>query len=149
MNGDLLEDLEDAADTDEETGMPELDEYSTPETFDEYLTASVMLPRGGEVLKAQGVARKRDVNGNPIGKANSNPILDTREYIVEFEDGATDVYSANMIAENMYAQIDNEGKTFALMSEIVDHKSDARAMKVADDTGRWDTKVLRQIRIYG
>ena len=49
--------------------------------------------------------------------------MDTREYIVEFEDGAPDVYSANMIAENMYAQVDNEGKTFALMSEIVDHKS--------------------------
>jgi hypothetical protein len=134
VNGDLvLEDLEDAADTDDEPGMPELDEY-TPETFDGYLTASVLLPRGGEVLKAQVVARKRDANGNPIGKANSNPILDTREYVVEFEDGAKDVYSANMIAENMYAQIDNEGKAFALMSEIVDHESDARAMKLADGT---------------
>jgi hypothetical protein len=75
--------------------------------------------------------------------------LDTREYIVEFEDGAPDVYSANMIAENMYAQVDNEGKTFALMSEIVDHKSDARAMKVADGTfvdrqGRQRPRVIRQ-----
>ena len=90
MNGDLLEDLDDAADTEDELGMPELEEY-TPETFDGYLTASVLLPRGGEVLTAQVVARKRDANGNPIGKANSNPILDTREYIVEFEDGAKDV----------------------------------------------------------
>ncbi len=47
------------ADTDEETSMPELDKY-TPETFDGYRTASVMLPRGREVLKAQVVARKRD-----------------------------------------------------------------------------------------
>ena len=60
--------------------------------------------------------------------------MDTREYVVEFEDVAKDVYSANMIAENMYAQIDNEGKAFALMSEIVDHETDARAMKLADGT---------------
>ena len=39
-----------------------------------------------------------------------------------------------MIAENMYAQIDNEGKAFALMSEIIDHETDARAMKLADGT---------------
>ncbi|KAI2501495.1 Reverse transcriptase (RNA-dependent DNA polymerase) [Fragilaria crotonensis] len=107
---------------------------SIPRNFDGYLTASVMLPRGDEVLKAQVVARKRDANGNPIGKANSNPILDTREYVVEFEDGTKEVYMANMIAENMYAQVDSEGRAFALMSEIVDHESDARAMKIADGT---------------
>ena len=31
----------------------------TPETFDAYLTALVLLPRGGELLKAQVVGRKR------------------------------------------------------------------------------------------
>ena len=43
----------------------------TPETFDAYLTASVLLPRGGELLKAQVVGRKRDANGNPVGRALS------------------------------------------------------------------------------
>ncbi len=129
LDGDLLEDLDDKSVVEEESTRMEQDEY-TPETFDGYLNASVMLPRGGEVLKAQVVSCKRDVNGNPIGKAHSNPILDTREYVVEFEDGAQEIYSANLIAENMYAQIDSEGRQHALLSEIVDYKSDGRAMKI-------------------
>jgi hypothetical protein len=101
-----------------------------------YLTALVLMPRGDQVLKAQVTARKRDSNGNPVGKANLKPILDTREYVVQFfEDGTKDVFSANAMGECMYAQVDNEGNTFALMSEIIDHKSDARrAMKIADGT---------------
>ena len=69
--------------TDFQYALDDQEEY-TPETFDGYLTASVMLPRGGKVLKAQVVARKRDSNGNSVGHANSNPILDTRECEVEF-----------------------------------------------------------------
>jgi hypothetical protein len=106
----------------------------TPEAFDGYLTASVMLPRGGEVLKAQVVARKRDANGNPVGRANNNPILDTREYEVEFDDGIRDTYGANLIAECMYSQLDAEGNRHALISEIIDHKANNRAMKIADGT---------------
>jgi hypothetical protein len=39
----------------------------TPETFIAYLTVSVLLPCGGELLKAQVVGQKRDANGNPVG----------------------------------------------------------------------------------
>ena len=56
----------------------------TPEMFDAYLSAWVLLPHGGELLKAQIVGQKRDANGNPVGQAHSNPILDTREYEVGF-----------------------------------------------------------------
>ena len=38
-----------------------------------------------------------------------NPILDMRTYEVEFPDGQTAEYSANIIVENMYAQCDTEG----------------------------------------
>jgi hypothetical protein len=129
--GDLLEDLDDDSDFESEANVPEQDEF-TPETFDGYLTASVMLPRGGEILKGSVVARKRDSSGNPVGKANPNPILDTREYVVEFDDGVHQVYSANLIAENMYSQVDSDGRQYMLMSEIVDHSSDGRAVRAAD-----------------
>ncbi len=43
-----------------------------------------MLPKGGVLVKGQVTARKRDWDGNPIGCANDNPILDTRSYIVKF-----------------------------------------------------------------
>ena len=131
-NGDLLEDLEDDSVMEADSLVPEKDNDFAPETFDGYLTASVILPRGGEVLKAQVIARKRDSNGNPIGKAHSNPILDTREYVVEFENGVQDEYAANLITETMYSQIDEERKTHMLLSKIVDHKADGRAMKIAD-----------------
>jgi hypothetical protein len=32
-------------------------------------------------------AQKRDNDGNPKGHANPNPILNTREYTVTFDDG--------------------------------------------------------------
>ena len=56
----------------------------TPESYDEYLTAQVLLPQGGEAKKATVVGRKRDQDGRPIGKRHANPLLDTRLYEVEF-----------------------------------------------------------------
>ena len=131
--GNLVAWFDDADDDElaEEVGVPNVDEY-TPKTFDEYLKAFVMVPKGDEILKAQVVSRRKDHNGNPIGRSSSNPVLDTRQYVVEFEDGAQEHYAANLIAENMYTQVDKQGKEFALMSEIVDHASDATAIG-ADD----------------
>ena len=48
----------------------------TPEMGDNYLTAEIMLPRGGTMVKSRVSARKHDQDGNPVGLANSNPILD-------------------------------------------------------------------------
>jgi hypothetical protein len=49
----------------------------TPKMGDNYLSAEIMLPRGGTMVKGHVAARKRDWDGNPVGLANSNPILDT------------------------------------------------------------------------
>ena len=114
-----------------EAAMPEADDY-TPEAYDEYLTAEVLLPNMGDITKAKVTGRKRDADGKPIGVRNTNPILDTREYEVEFPDGATDVFTANMIAESMYSQVDGDGHSFTLMSEITDHKSDGTAVSKDD-----------------
>jgi hypothetical protein len=59
----------------------------TPEMGDNYLTAELMLPSGGTMVKGRVSARKRDRDGNPVVLANSNPILDTRSYIINFDDG--------------------------------------------------------------
>ena len=72
-------------------------------------------------------------DGNPIGIRHVNPILDTREYEVLLSDGSTAEYAANVIAENLYAQCDSEGKQYVLLNEITDHKSDASAIKKGDD----------------
>jgi hypothetical protein len=109
----------------------EADDY-TPEAFDEYLTAEVLLPSMGVITKATVKSRKRDADGSPIGQRHNNPILDTRQYEVEFPDGATDVFTANTIAESMYSQVDGDGHSFLLMSEITDHKSDGTAVSKDD-----------------
>ena len=41
--------------------------------------------------------------------ANENPILDTRGYVVEFEDGEQAELAANTIYQSMYAQCDPDG----------------------------------------
>ena len=116
---------------DESEEIPEADQF-TPEAYDEYLTAKVWLPNMGEITKAKVMARKRDADGNPVGLRNANPMLDTRQYEVEFADGATDVFTANLIAENLYSQVDEEGNTYSIMSEIVDHKFDRSAVQKDD-----------------
>jgi hypothetical protein len=50
--------------------------------------------------------------------------MDTREYEVSFPDGSSGSYLANIIAENIYSQVDQEGRTFTLLDEIIDHEED-------------------------
>ena len=64
---------------------------------------------------------------NPLGGKTKNPILDTREYEVEFADGEVQEYSAHVIAQNLYSSVEYDGKRFVIMVQIVDHKSDASA----------------------
>lgn len=112
---------------------PEADDY-TPEAYDHYLTAKVMLPHGGESARATVKARVKDADGVPIGKRNSNPLLDTRLYEVEFPDGSTDTFTANTIAENILSQVDEEGNTFEIIDSIVDHRSNGHAISREEGT---------------
>ena len=41
-------------------------------------------------------------------------------------------YQANIIAENMYAQVDEEGCQYLVLKEIVDHKKDNTAVPISD-----------------
>ena len=66
------------------------------------------------------------------GKAHHNPILDTRSYVVEFPNGAEAEFAANIIAENMYAQCNQEGNQFVLLKGIQDHKTDERAVSKSE-----------------
>jgi hypothetical protein len=73
-----------------------------------------------------GFVRERalDSDGKPIRTGNKHPaLLDTCKYVVEFPNGTEQIYSANLLAENMIAQCD-EGNQFILLNGIVDRKSD-------------------------
>ena len=60
--------------------------------------------------------------------------LDTREYELELEDGSTEIYSSNIIMENIYTQVDDESRMFVLMDEIIDHKEDDSAIPISEGT---------------
>ena len=70
----------------------------TPEIGDNYLNMELMLPRGGTLARGQVTERKRDHKGNVSGRSNANPILDTREYKIKFEDGDVTKLTANTIS---------------------------------------------------
>ena len=76
--------------------------------------------------------RKRDHEGNVIGRSNANPIPDTREYEVKFEDGDVTKLTANAISESMYAMFDESGDHILLFYAIVDHRKNYNAMTRAE-----------------
>ena len=62
--------------------------------------------------------------------SNSNPLLDLSEYFVEFEDGSSDHYTADIIVESIFSQVDEEGREHLLVDEIVGHRrTDAALMR--------------------
>jgi hypothetical protein len=85
-----------------------IDTSYDPDVMDTYITSQFLRPRGDDMKIGKVIKRSVDDNAIPKGKAHSNPILDSREYLVEFGDGEVLEYSANVIAENLYAQVDSE-----------------------------------------
>ena len=60
--------------------------------------------------------RSQGLDGEAVECANANPLFDTREYDIEFTDGSVDKYTSKLIAENMFAQVDDEGNQYLLMN---------------------------------
>lgn len=115
-------------------GVPEADIAFTPDVFDDtYVNMELALPRsGGEVEFARVTKRLRDKDGLPIGTANDNPILDSHVYEVEFPDGHKAALSANVIAENLFAQVDREGNRHVLFDEVIAHRTNGKELKHQD-----------------
>ncbi len=108
--------------------MPEADTFN----IDTYLQAQLSLPKADGYKAATVLCRKHDIHGNPIGMANQNPILDTRIYEVQFTDGHVEEYAANVITENLYAQIDEDGHHNLILQEFIDHRKSTEAVSRDD-----------------
>ena len=109
--------------------VPDRDEY---QSFDKYIGAEVMLPHQNQVTSGKVRQRKREADGTLKGTTHAKTMFDTRAYIIEFPDGAEAEYTANVIAENMYAQCNPDGEQFLIMESIRDHKKDGHAVDIAD-----------------
>jgi hypothetical protein len=60
---------EDADSIDSDHGNLEI----TPELGGNYIGAEILIPRGGVFLRGRVARRKRDANGNPIGRSHDSP----------------------------------------------------------------------------
>ena len=125
-NDIFLEDEDPVRQEDEGPGV-ELDGHDA-DSLDQYIGAELLLPKGDKFVRGRVTKRLRGPDGEPIGKYNANPMLNSRKYQVEFQDGSMGEYTANIIAENMFAQVDDEGHQFFFLKEIIDHRKDARAI---------------------
>ena len=111
----------------EELVMPNADMYDM-EGCDGYIASQVLLPKGDKYQFGKIKSHKKDKQDNPIGHSDSNPTLDTRLYKVEFDNGEVCEYAANVIVENPYSQIDEEGFQQVLMDEIINHRKEWHAV---------------------
>ena len=114
--------------------VKEADETCTPDVYDTYLNMELAIPQEDslEPRLARVTKRLKDANGLPIGLANKNPILDTRMYEVQYLDGKKASLAANNIAEDLFAQIDEDGNRQVLMDKIIGHRSNEHAVKQQD-----------------
>jgi hypothetical protein len=94
----------------------------TSEMRDYYLSAEISVPHGGTLVKGRVTSRKGDKDSNPIGLANANPILNTREYTFTFDNGDETKLNANLIAEAMYVQCNLDRNQYVLLDSIIDHR---------------------------
>ena len=130
---------------------PDLDilDHDAPfvEEGDKYIGLKVPLPHPkGEMQQGTIKQRKRNHDGTLVGSANDNPLLDTSVYEVEFADGSYDEYSSNVIAENLYNHVDDNGNSHTLLSAIIDHEVD-RTVAIPKDESFHESNNIRRRRV--
>ena len=109
-------------------------ENYTTEAFDNYINMEVGLPRGDDDQLYHARVKRRAIgeDGKPIGVATNNPLANSIIYEVEFMDGITEVMTANIIAENILAQVDDKGHRQLMLNKIIDHRIDDTAIMKED-----------------
>ena len=96
------------------------------------LHAEVLLPQGENLVSGKVVGRSKSADGDIIGNYDNNPLLNTLSYDVEFQDGTVREYGANIIAENIYLQVDENGYGHNVLDSILDHRKGDDAIDVRE-----------------
>ena len=76
--------------------------------------------------------RAIDPDGRVTGLYDDNPINNSIVYEVEFPDGQVKEYVANIIADNIFSQVDEEGFSKSFFDCIMQYKKDDSAINKAD-----------------
>ena len=78
------------------------------------------------------VACSHDSNGNVMGMAHTNLMLDTRTYQVEFMNGKVTELTTKIISESMYTQCDIDGNKYLILEVLVDYHKDNKAILLSE-----------------
>ena len=115
--------------------------------FDKFLGVYVTLPGddGESKVLARVKDRKRNHDGKLIGTSSPNPILNTAVNNVETPDGNIQEYSVNVIAENLWNQVDDDGYDYNLLYEIIGHKQNDDAIKIENRFYETKTGTKRRV----
>ncbi len=105
-------------------------ERTQSDSYDKYIVAEVVLPNSADQSLMAKVKRKlrSDDHNRPD---YYNPLRDHSRYEIEFPDGTVEEVEANVIAESMITECDQDGRHYKLFREISDHRKDSTALNVA------------------
>eukprot|EP00590_Aulacoseira_subarctica_P011644 CAMPEP_0172424146 /NCGR_PEP_ID=MMETSP1064-20121228/21716_1 /TAXON_ID=202472 /ORGANISM="Aulacoseira subarctica , Strain CCAP 1002/5" /LENGTH=1711 /DNA_ID=CAMNT_0013165931 /DNA_START=811 /DNA_END=5943 /DNA_ORIENTATION=- len=135
-----------------EDPMPTPSTADTPDVThgpDMLINAQVILPRGDRNELATVKHRKRNTDGNLIGRKHRIPSLDSRIYVCEFPDGETCDICYNTIAEHIYSQCDVDGNRYQIFREIINHRRNKNAIDKADQMIQVGNKIHKKKTLAG
>ena len=100
-----------------------------PEVGDHYIG---VLPSEDEMTKGNVVALSHDASVNVMGRADTNPILDTRMNQVKFAGNKVSELATNIIAELPYAQYDADGNEYLFPDLCVDYHKHNKMISITE-----------------
>ena len=110
--------------------MPEADAIAD---YDRYIESEVLLPRNGKGTSSEKVASQVKYKDEKVKSThNKTPIIDTMVCDVMITDGAVFQYAENIIAENIYSQVDSNSHHNLLLKKITDHRKSSMDIPIDD-----------------
>ena len=82
------------------------------------------MPQVDEMRRAKVLRKSTNSQGETVGEHDANPLISTLSYDIQFNDGEIQQVGANIIAQNLYSQIDGFGNAFTMLEGILDHDVD-------------------------
>ena len=101
--------------------------------YDQIINSEVQLKQGDGMTQVKITKRALGPDGRVSDSYDDKPMLNLIVYEVDFPYGELKEYAANVIAENMLSQVDEEGFSLTMMEAIVDFKKDESVAIPKDD----------------
>ena len=115
----------------------------------ELMGMEVYLSHGDRTEIAKVLGQKQNADGNFVGQKHSNPILDSRVFVVEFPDREQKDIGYNILAEHLHFQMDDEGNVYKLFRGIIGHRKKMGAVDKANQYRQVGNKQVKKKTLAG